>query len=54
MSEKGSGKCSYQGQGGRGGRGVLCRGRAARGYIYPGDTLKHKGLCYAPGIHLFE
>ena len=48
MSGKRNGRGSYQGLGDRG------RGRSVRGYIYYGDTTKHKGLFSALGNHVFD
>ena len=54
MSENGSVRGVKQVQGGRGGRGGRGRGRSSRRYRYSGATIKHKRLCSAIGIHVFE
>ena len=54
ISGTGSGRCGHQVRGGQGGRGGQVRGRAARGYSYSDVTTKHKGLCSAIGIHVFD
>ena len=54
MSEKGSVRGSYQVWGGQWGWWGWGRVRDAKGYGYSGDTTKHKGLCSALGIHIFD
>ena len=54
MSGKGSGRGNYKVQEGQ--RAWIClgRSRSTRVYSYYVATTKHKGLCSAPGIHVFD
>ena len=54
MSGKGGVRGIFQGQGGQCDRGGQVKGRTDKGYINYVANPKHKGLCSALVIHVFD